>query len=231
MTRPFHPDELRGRTGSDDPTELAAALEAARLLERAVGADGVRPSPDFTTGVMAAIASQPAPRRSRLALLAGMLQGAWRTALAAGQPPMIRARAIAIILVAVVALGSVGGAATLAAAGAIDLFGPHGTPTPLLSPGPTTRPTHEPSTSPNPGLTPEPTELESPGEPPEASETPEPGETPEPTGTDDHGGGGGSGGDGGGSATPRPSRTPRATDKPEPTETPEPTEAPEPSDH
>ena len=66
MTGPFRPDELRGPTESDDPAELAAALEAARLLERAVGADGVRPSPDFTSRVMAAVVAQPAPRRSRL---------------------------------------------------------------------------------------------------------------------------------------------------------------------
>ena len=83
---------------------------------------------------MTAVAAQPVPRRSRIGLLARTLQGAWRTALAVGQPPMIRARALAVVLVAVLALGSFGGAVTLAAAGALDLFGPHPLPTPLLHP-------------------------------------------------------------------------------------------------
>jgi hypothetical protein len=180
MTSPFRPDELGSSGGAADSAELASALEAARLLERAVGVDGVQPSPDFASRVMAAVATQPAPSRSRLAMLLGSVRAAWDTALSANQPPFLRARAIAIVLIVILALGSLGGAATLAAAGALNLIGPHPSTTPLITPGPVPNPSGPTTTSPNPAATHEPTESEGPSETPDASETPEPTETPEP---------------------------------------------------
>jgi hypothetical protein len=216
MSRPLRPDELGIPGPGDDFSELTGALAAARLLEGGLSADGVQPSPDFAARVMAAVAAEPAPRRGVLAGLIGAFRSAWRSALAANQPPLLRARAIAVVLVAILALGSLGGAATLAAASALDLLGPHPSPSPLVSPVPTPGASPSPSTSPRPGVTPEPTELVT----PEASETPEPGKTPEAS--DDHGGGGGGHvGGGGGGSTPRPTETPRSTQTPKPTETPE----------
>ena len=224
MTQPFRPDELAGSEGPVDPADLAAALDLARLIERSVGADGVRPTPGFSDRVMAAVATQPAPRRSRLAAIVGGLRLAVQTALNANRPPLVRARALAIVLAALIALGSIGGAATLAAAGALNLFQPHPSSGPLLTPHPQLSPSHDPNATHDPGRTPEPTESVGPSEAPEPTETSEPGDTREPSASDHHGGSDGSG-DGGGKDTPGPSGTP------EPRDTPEPTGSPEPSDN
>jgi hypothetical protein len=224
VTQPFRPDELTGADGAADQADLAAALDVARLIERSVGADGVRPTPGFSDRVMAAVATQPAPHRSRLAALAGVLRMAVQTTLNANRPPLARARALAIVLAALIALGSIGGAATLAAAGALNLFQPHPSSGPLLTPHPQLSPSHDPNETHDPGRSPEPTESVGPSETPEPTETSEPGDTPEPTASDHHGGSDGSG-DGGGKGTPGPSRTL------EPRETPEPTGSPEPSDN
>jgi len=234
MTRPFRLDELTGPDDREAAGDLAPAVEAARLIERSVVTDGVRPSPGFTERVMLAVAAEPLPRRSGLAIVVAGLRSAWRVALTANHPPLVRARAVAIVLAAVVALGSLGGAATLAAAGALNLLQAH--PSPLVTPLPqlvSPRPTDgaNPAPTPRPSETAEPGETPEASDPPEASETPEPGDTPEPGSSDQHGGGsgGGSGGGGDGSgATARPTRGPEQTETPEPTETPE---TPEPSDH
>lgn len=233
MTRPFRPDELTGSDQPADSAELAAASEVARLIERRLGTDGVRPTPGFSERVMAAVAAQPAPRRSRLAILAGALRMTWQTALSANRPPLVRARALAIVLAALVALGSIGGAATLAAAGALNLLQPHPTVAPLVIPHPQPSHSPEPAQTQDPRRSPEPSQAVGPAETPEPAETAEPGETPEPSASDHSGGGdgsGGGGGDGGGGgsgskATPGPGHTP------EPRETPEPPETPEPSDN
>lgn len=226
MNRPLRGDELSDPDAPGDPAELAAALEIARVLERSVGVDGVWPTPGFSDRVMAAVALEPAPWRSRLGVALGALRSTWQTALSANRPPLVRAKALAIVLVVLIALGSIGGAATLAAAGAMNLFQAHPTSGPQITPVP--RPNVSPDTTEAPtNKSPEPTESLSPVETPEVSETPEPaetpepGSTPEPTSSDRHGGGGG----GDGNATPEPGHTP------EPTETPEPTTSPEPSDH
>ncbi len=221
MNTPFRPDELNGAETPVDSAELAAALAVARLIERTVRAAGVLPTPGFSDRVMSAVATEAAPHRSRLAALAGVLGAAWRTALSANRPPLVRARAMAIVLVAVLAVGSIGGGATLAAAGALNLFGPHPTTSPVITHEPGPSPNRRSPEPPNPGLSPSPDRV-GPSESPDPSETVEPSETPEPSSTDD--GGGGSGG-GGGAATPRPSGTH------EPAETPEPSHTPEPSDH
>jgi len=229
VTRPFRPDELSGIDGPADPADLAAALGTGRLIERTVGADGVQPTPGFSDRVMAAIASEPAPTRNRLAMLAGAFRLTWQTVLSANRPPMVRARALAIVLGALIALGSIGGAATLAAAGALNLFQPHPSSGPLLTPHPQVSPSHDPGETHEPERTSEPSETVEPSETPEPSETAEPGDSPEPQASDQpRGSGGDGGGDGGGGgsgkATPGPGHTS------EPRETPEPTESPEPSD-
>jgi hypothetical protein len=214
MTRPLRPEEIDGPGGGGAAGD-ADALAIARLLERAVAADDVRPTTDFNARVMAAVALEAAPRRSYRLLVGGAIHSAWQTALGANYPPLMRARAVALLLIVALVIGSLGGAATLAAAGAIQLFEPHPSSGPVVSP--------LPSQAPGPGITQEP------GETPEPSETVEPSETPEPTASDDHGGGGGGGsgggdGSGSGKATPRPTRTPWPADTPEPTETPEPSD-------
>lgn len=229
MTRPFRADELSSAEAPGDPAELAAAVEVARLIERTVGADGVLPTPGFSDRVMAAVATQPAPRRSHLAALSGAIRATWQTALSANRPPLVRAKALAIVLVVLVALGSIGGAVTLAAAGALNLFQAHPSSGPLITPGPQPKASPDSTETRNPDASPEPTETVGPGETPEPSETVESSETSELGGSDNPGGGGGGGGDGGSGsgskATPRPGRTT------EPTETPEPTETANPSDH
>ncbi len=226
MTRPFRPDELTGSDQPADPAELAAASDVARLIERRLGTDGVRPTPGFSDRVMAAVATQPAPRRSRLAVMAGALRTTWQTALSANRPPLVRAKALAIVLAALIALGSIGGAATLAAAGALNLLQPHPTLEPVVTPNPQPSRSPEPVQTQDPRRSPAPTEIVGPAATPEPTETSEPGDTPEPS-TSDHsgggdgssGGGGGGDGSGGGKATPDPGRTA------EPHQTPEPTEA------
>ncbi len=213
MTQPFRPGELSEPGAPDDAAELATALEMARLIERSVGADGVRPSPGFSDRVMAEVASQPAPHQRGLAIFLAAARTMWQTALNVKQPRLVRARALAVLLAALLVLGSMGGAATLAAAGALNLFasqpssGPVTTSVPERNPSP--RPTRRTTKSP------EPTEEVGPGDTPEASETPEPGAS------DDDGAGSG-GGDG--TVSPWPSRTPEPDDTPKPGSTPEPSD-------
>jgi hypothetical protein len=222
MTRPLRPEEIDGPGGGGAAGD-ADALAIARLLERAVAADDVRPTTDFNARLMAAVALEAAPRRSYRLLVGGAILSAWQTALGANYPPLMRARAVALLLIVALVIGSLGGAATLAAAGAIQLFEPHPSSGPVVTPAPPPQASPLPSQAPGPGITQEP------GETPEPSETVEPSETPEPTASDDHGGGGGGGsgggdGSGSGKATPRPTRTPWPADTPEPTETPEPSD-------
>jgi hypothetical protein len=219
MTRLFRPEELDGPGTGRPPGEDADLLGVAQLLERAVGVDDVRPTADFSARVMAAVALEARRRRSYRAVIAGAIRSAWQTARSANDPPLVRARAVAVLLVVALAIGSLGGAATLATVGAIELLEPQPSTRPVVTPPPVPLASPQPSEGPTPSATIEP------GQSPEPTGTVEPSETPEPTASDDHGGGGGggggSGGSGGSTATPRPTRTPRPTDTPRPTETPE----------
>lgn len=201
--RRFDPGELEhdGRQPSD--ADAAGLLATARDLEAYARADHVSPSIDFEDRVMAAIATEPPPRPALMAGgltgLLGTLRDAWRIVWTSGPPLAVRAQAFALVLVAAVALGSVG---TLATVGAIRLLAPDGPPAPTLEPVPTPAPsTPAPSLAPSP--TPSPSVPPSPSPSPTASptaspsptddETAEPTETPE--GTDDSSGPG-SGGSG-----------------------------------
>ena len=214
MSRPFHPSELSGADGGEPTSaELGEALRAARTLEIPARRPG-RPSVGRVRrsrhgGVAAeprpqpAIAAGLAMRRGRLRSMTAALADSWRVAFSGGRPVAVRAQAAAFVLVAILALGSLGG---LAAVGAVRLLAPAPSPAPLLPtirPAASTAPTAQPT--PTAGLpTPSagPTEDGQPAGSPEPSGTDDSGKTPEPT------------------KTPRPTRTPRGTVQPTETEDP-----------
>lgn len=197
----FGLDELPANA---DAPEIAGSLRAGRRLESFAAAERVDRSADFTSRVMGAIATEPRPQpavaigdAARQGRLAGVVAGvvdAWRVAFSGGRPLAVRVQALAIVLVSIVALGSLGGAA---AVGAINLLTPDDgvVPTiPSLSPTPTPTPTSSlssPSPSPTPSATSSPTPTLTPSAIPTPTRTPrrtptaEPTETPEPTGTEE----------------------------------------------
>lgn len=239
---PFDPGEL----GTDDPAEVAGALDSARRLAASIDDAPATLSAGFADRVMAALVDEPAPaaagflaplqRRGLIVGFGASVRQAWASIGAPGRPKFARAAALAYILVIVIAGTSLAGAATITVAGALGILGPHDAqPTPSL-PAEVTSP--EPSEHPA-------IESESPG--PEATEEASEG----PAATDDHGGpepsddkgggssgSGGSGGSGGGGddgsggggdhATPEPtgddgSDDHGGTSTPGPSETPDPT--------
>jgi hypothetical protein len=219
--RRFNPSELVG--GTDEPpseAELADAYAAARVLEAHAMADRIGPTEGFEDRVMAAIATEPAPRvvlrpgpgvrGGRPAAFLSALRDSWAIATGRGRPMVVRAQALGFLLVVVVAAGSLG---TVAAVGVGGLLQPQSTPVPSVAPLSTSSPAADASASPLPSPSPSPSIEPSPS--PSATETLEPGETPKatetPEGTDDHGGA---------SAT----ETPQATDTAEPEDTPKPGE-------
>ncbi|MFL5679859.1 MAG: hypothetical protein ACJ77B_04595 [Chloroflexota bacterium] len=193
---PFGPDELPLESG--DAANLATSLRIGRELDGFAADTSIEPSADFTTRVMAAVAQEPTPRpvaAASRAVAAGRplgflaaLRDSWRVATTGGRPALIRAQALAFVLVAFL---TVGGVAGFAGAAALRLLDPDDvpppapivapTPTPPVSPTPTPTPTSTPTSSPtktaHPTVRPTPT-------PPRRTPT------PTPTGTDDHGGGG-----------------------------------------
>jgi hypothetical protein len=224
--RRFDPSELHDADGAPlSDAESAAMLSTARDLEAFARAESIAPTSGFEDRVMTAIAAEPPPRAVAtggwLAGFALVVRDAWRiTWSGGGRPLAVRAQAFALVLLVVVAFGSLG---TVAAVGVSR----------LLTGDPTTPPTTAPSVDPSvvpptPSLpTPStgPSPMPSPSTSPSAGETDEPGESSEPSespdGTDDNDG------------TPRPTASPRPTS--DPTDTPEPTdddddETPEPTD-
>ncbi len=204
----FGPDELPGSVGSP---ELAASLAMGRELEGLAGQPDAALGADFANRVMAAIALEPAPQPATVAgraLRAGSggaflaaLRDAWRVALSGGRPLAVRAQAIALVLVAVLAIGSVLSAGAVGVAGALGLFrgdapppvAPVATPSPNVSPLPSTTPSPSPSDIPPVAPSPSPTDTDEP------DETEEPEETEDPT--DDSSGPGGGGSDNSGSGS------------------------------
>ena len=159
-TRRFDPSELR-TPGETEPSvaESASALAAARELEALAASDLARPSDGFEDRIMAAIATEPAPRvvvRPGRTVRGGLpasfllaIRDAWAVALGGGRPMAVRAQALAFVLLVFVAVGS------LAAAGAVTVGGMlnvNSGPTPPLEPGPTSKPTRlaAPTANPNP---------------------------------------------------------------------------------
>jgi hypothetical protein len=209
MSRPLRPADMIGDDGLEPAApEIAEALSTARELDASLAAADVHPSTTFADRVMESIAAEPLPqpaiaaglavRRGRVGALVGALADTWRVALSGGRPFAVRAQAAAFVIVAVLAITSLG---AIAAGGALQMLGPVSTgsgepgsstsPVPTASPAPTASP--EPSTSPQPADSLEPSASPpSTGTPvhtatPTAAptQTPHPSHTPEPTGTPD----------------------------------------------
>jgi negative regulator of sigma E activity len=209
-----------GRFAHPDDEERMAD-EMARELEGLAATSTMPAIDDFADRVMAAVSAEPLPQPVRafgIALTAGRLRAAaaaigdaWRVTTSGYAPALVRAQAIALVLVvAIVSLGVVGGTT----AAALGLLSPQPTPAPTLPPpSPLPAATSSPLPSPTPSDSAEPTQTAEPSETPEPSEDATAGAThgqrtpsPAATGTDDHGGGGsgsgsGSGGSGGDSGS------------------------------
>jgi hypothetical protein len=225
----FRPSEI-------DPTlpagEQAEAMATARELEWLAATDDVAPSAGFADRVMAAVATEPAPRpvsaaasAARRGAVGGVLAAfvdLWRVAWTGGRP--LAARAPAMALVVLILAGTVGAGALGVGALARLVQGPAESPgpSPVVSAEPSPSPSAEPSPSPSAEPSPSPSAEPSvsptlPSPSAEPSESPEDGESPA-TGTSEP------------TRTPRPTETPRPTRTPRPTETPEPTETPKSDD-
>jgi hypothetical protein len=233
MTNLFHPSELTGADAVQPTTaELGQSLLIARELETLLAARDVHPSDSFVDRVMSAVVAQPLPqpavaaglalRGGRFGAMLGALADNWRITFSGDHPFPVRVQAMAFVLVAALAVGSLGGAAAI---GAARLLGPapsvaapapsqqgpvaQPTPTPVLGPivAPTdSEGTPEPTETPEATETAEPTEGQGPAKAPRGTETAEPSETDEPKGSDEpketeepregHGGDDGHGDDG-----------------------------------
>jgi hypothetical protein len=210
--RRFDPSELEdGDPASAGDSTEAELLAIARDLEAYARSDSVTLSVDFEDRVMAAIADEPPPRplaaRGPFGIVT-LVRDSWRLAWSRDRPLAVRAQALAFVLLAAVALGSLG---SLAAVGvgrllAPDAPAPSVAPAPLPTPSPSAPPGPSPSVSP-PSPTPSPTPTQ---DTPEPTETAEATETPE-AGGDSSGPGSGSGSDSAGPGS-GDDRTPRPTD-------------------
>jgi hypothetical protein len=219
--RRFDPAELQqpGMT-SAELAALADLLDIARRLEDAVVAPTPAVSFGFEDRVMTAVATEAPPvplgRGWSVAGIVATLRDAWRITWGTGRPLAVRAQALALVLLAAIAVGSVG---TLAVVGAARLFAgppPAVDPAPVPSTGPS--PSAPPSVPPSPGpsagptLSPSPPASVDPSPSATPSVTAEATETAEPTETADP------------DDTPGPTDTERPTDTPDPDDTAEPTD-------
>jgi hypothetical protein len=177
-----------------DPSEISEAnpssvdlIDVARDLEAYADVGLSGPTATFEERVMAAIAVEPAPRLLSLGPISTLRQ-AWQLAWSGGRPLAVRARALALVLVAAVAIGAVGSLGVVAAS---RLVSPDVPPPPTTQPSPS--PSPPPSPSPSPSVSPSPSPSVSPTPTPTRTPRSSPTETIEPRGTDDHGGGSGSG--------------------------------------
>ena len=207
-----------------DEGRMAAAM--TRELE-AMTTTTIQPREGFANRVMQAIAGEPLPQPVRafgLALTGGHLRAAasalgdaWRTISSRPAPLVIRAQALALVLVVLVASLALAGGATVGAFGLLGTTNPRpesGPPSILPSaspsPSPSIAPENTPSASPEESSTAKPSDTPGAMKTPESHETNAPTTRPRtatPTGTDDHGGGSGSGSGEGGDQTPSPTAT------------------------
>jgi hypothetical protein len=195
----FSTDELPIESGRVTATEIAASLAVARELDALVTAEMPWPTGGFLARVMTAVASEPAPQPvtafaralagGRLVPMLAALRDAWRVSTSPGRPTHVRVQALALVLLVLLAFGSLAGVAG-AAVGLFDSRPPN-PPLPtrpaVVPPSPSTRPAIDVPSSPS----------IRPSSPPNAAATPSP--TPR--------------------TTSRPESTPRRTATPEPTET------------
>ena len=207
---PFGPGELDGADGAT-AEDVVAESRIGRDLEALAG-PAMAPVPTgFIDRVMAAVDAEPLPAPARAAG-AALRRGAFGAFLASfsdalrvmvrpGFPAVVRAQALALVLV----VGGLAAGSGVAAAGAVGLIRDDGgrpspapsleaptpfdaTPSPSMETPTNETPSPDPSTSPAPSAT---------GDAPTA----EPAATNRPVGTDDHGGGSGSGSGGSGSGS------------------------------
>ena len=243
MMRPgsFRPDELVGADAGLDDLELAQIAAAAGVIERLTPSDSVEPTADFTERVMAALESEPTPRRGgwlgRIGhgRLITSVRGAWSIFVAgSGRPAGVRAAALGYVLVVLLAAASVTGAAAIGVGGALGFLSKDVSPTPSVLVEPTSAPDLGPVVEPS--VAPEPSESFEPDASSGPDDSLEPGETSQgtpsggsatgstatppasPEGSDDHGGSSARPSDHGDSGSP--------TGSPEPSETPKPSETP-----
>ncbi|MDQ6795796.1 MAG: hypothetical protein M3067_13450 [Chloroflexota bacterium] len=222
---PFGPAELSLELGAP-AAELVAAVRLGRELEAFALAATVEVGRDFGARVMAALAAEPAPQPVAavgralatgrpLAVLAG-LRDAWRVALGGGRPTLVRAQALALVLLALLAFGAAGSLAGAAVLRTLDLrqapapVVPVAPPSPVVTSTPTATPTPTPSARAEATGTIKPTES--------ASAAPAFGPTPPVTPTH--------------SARPthEPAETPEASETPNPSDVGSGLDTPEPSD-
>ena len=191
--RRFDLAELSNDPAALTEAEIVAATAIARDLEAIAERDDA-PTVGFSDKVMAAIVAEPTPKPTRVfgaALRAGRfgtafaaIGDAWRVAFGGGRPFAVRGQALALVLVVLIGVLSIGGGATV---GAARLLNPEVATSPSPAPSvPAPSPSPAPSLEPTPSPTPTPS--------PSPTETVEPTETAEPTGTDDSGGNSGPGG-------------------------------------
>lgn len=173
------------------------------MLEAQAAGDVIRPTSGFEGRVMAAIATEPAPRFVLGAAVAGRggrsaaflaaVRDAWAIATGGGRPLAVRAQALGFVLLVVIAAGSLTG---VAAVGVGSFLAAPPSPSPSLpaptaDPSPSASPSFSPPASPSstvdpsssPTGTPEPTDTTSPSQSPSSTETPEATETSEATQT------------------------------------------------
>ncbi len=207
----FRPGELDGADIAVTDAERAESYATARELEQAIGAEPFHPPVGFANLVMAAVASEPAPRPAGflaplqaghgLAGLVDSVRTAWSIALnGAGRPVGARGLALAYVLVVLLVGASLTGAAAYGAAGAMGLLAPDATPRPsLVAPRPTQAPdassdasepagSEEPSGSIEPSESPDATESADPSASDQGQTSLPPGATTSPRESDDHGG-------------------------------------------
>lgn len=223
--RRFDPSELVV-PGEAPPSqaEQADALLAARELEALAAGVIVRPTDGFEDRVMAAIATEPAPRlvvrppsTVRGGIVASFLltiRDSWGVATTGGRPIAVRAQALAFVLLVVVTTTALAGAGAIGVGGLLERAQnppPSTEPAPLPTPSPT--PSPRPTVEPPAGESAEPSDTAEPSESAEPSETTEPTETAEPESTEH-------------ASTPRPTRSSEPNETPEPDDSSEPSETP-----
>ena len=194
--RRFDPSELQD--GDSAETDASAAeLLVAHDLENFARSESVTPSVDFEDRVMAAIALEPPPRAVGGGGVAGLVEAvrnAWRLTWSGGRPLAVRAQALVLVLLAAVALGSLGAVAAVSVGRILAPNPPPVAPALLPTPSPSMRPSPSPAVSPSPSSTP----TASPTPTVDATETAEPTQAGRPT--DDSSGSG----SGGGRSAPTP---------------------------
>jgi hypothetical protein len=224
--RRFDPSELQD--GDDAAADASAAdILVARDLEAFARSESVTPSVDFEDRVMAAVALEPPPRTvggGGIAGLVAAVRDAWRLTWSGGRPFAVRAQALALVLLAAVAVGSLGAVAVVGVGRILAPNEPPVAPAPLQTPRPSMRPSPSPavspSVSPTPSATPTPTI--------DATTTPEPTQAGRPPGgLSGSGSGSGGGSEHAGSGSSDDSSGPDPDSGSDSSETQEPTQTPE----